>query len=363
MKVLLACYHPGELHVVKYVIKLLEKSGHRVKIVYTEKENIVGEIAKKYHHDSELLGFEKSSILQKMLNVINIESKFYRVAKSFKPDIIFSSSSAYSGIIAQLFGIPHICWADTETATFNLKTSMPFIDALLIPECFYLKLNEEKKIIRYSGYKELAYLHPRHFKPNSSVYKRLCKNNEKAVLFRFSALNAMHDIGLVSVGVSNMDKIVHYVKELEKHAIVYISTTEKEICSKLEKNRLKLHPTEYLDFLASCSLYIGEGTTTASEAGVLGVPWINIQKAKRGYLIEQEQRYGLGFRSDDIDFAFRTAIDWIQQDNLLISWQKKREKMLEDMIDVASFFTWFIEDYPHSHRIMIDNTDYQLNFK
>ncbi|MCD4832940.1 MAG: DUF354 domain-containing protein [Bacteroidales bacterium] len=364
MRILLACYHPGELHVVKYVIKLLEQRSHHVKLVFTEKENIVEEIAKKYHDDFELLGFEKNSLFGKIFNIIKIESKFYRVVKTFKPDIIFSPSSPYSGIIAKLFNIPHICWADTETATFNLKTSLPFIDALLIPDCFYLKLKNEKKTIKYSGYKELAYLHPKHFHPEKSICDRLGnKRDEKIVLLRFSALHAMHDLGLVSTSISYKEKIIYYVKELEKYSKVYISTTEREMGIELEKNKLKIHPNDYLDFLSFCSLYIGEGTTTASEAGVMGVPWINIQQTKRGYLIDQEEKYSLGFRTDNIDHAFTTALEWLKQDDLLVNWKKKREKLLNNKIDVASFFVWFIENYPESHKVMNDNPDYQLIFK
>jgi hypothetical protein len=37
--------------------------------------------------------------------------------------------------------------------------------------------------------------------------------------------------------------------------------------------------------------------------------------------------------------------------------------MLNEKIDVTSFLTWFIENYPESEKIMKDNPDYQLNFK
>jgi hypothetical protein len=37
--------------------------------------------------------------------------------------------------------------------------------------------------------------------------------------------------------------------------------------------------------------------------------------------------------------------------------------MLSEKIDVTAFFTWFIENYPESQRIMQENPDYQRHFK
>jgi len=36
--------------------------------------------------------------------------------------------------------------------------------------------------------------------------------------------------------------------------------------------------------------------------------------------------------------------------------------MYKDKIDVASFFTWLIENYPNSLRIIRENPDHQYNF-
>ena len=49
--------------------------------------------------------------------------------------------------------------------------------------------------------------------------------------------------------------------------------------------------------------------------------------------------------------------------NLKQEWQKRRQKMLADKIDVTAFMVWFVENYPESVRIMKENPDYQLRFK
>ena len=44
-------------------------------------------------------------------------------------------------------------------------------------------------------------------------------------------------------------------------------------------------------------------------------------------------------------------------------FQRRRQKMLSDKIDVTAFLVWFIENYPESAKIMKENPDYQFNFR
>jgi predicted glycosyltransferase len=284
------------------------------------------------------------------------------VCLRFKPDIIFSPTSPYTGHIARILHIKHICWGDTETATINLKSSLPFIDSLLLPDCFYEKV-DSKKVVYFKSYKEIAYLHPNHFKSDPSILQKLGINAaEKIILMRFSALHAIHDIGLASEVEKNSVLILNYISRLSLYARVFISCTEKEPGKEFDIYKLDIHPADYISLLSFCSLYIGEGTTTASEAGVLGVPWIAIRPLRLGYLEDQEKIYDLGFRTDNIKLAFETALNWIQHDNMKIEWAIKRRKLLNEKIDFTSFLVWFIENYPESHTVMKNDPDYQDRF-
>ena len=48
--------------------------------------------------------------------------------------------------------------------------------------------------------------------------------------------------------------------------------------------------------------------------------------------------------------------------NLKEIWQKRRENMLNDKIDVTAFMVWFIENYPESVEQMKINPSYQKHF-
>ena len=45
------------------------------------------------------------------------------------------------------------------------------------------------------------------------------------------------------------------------------------------------------------------------------------------------------------------------------TFQSRRERMLQDKIDVTAFFRWFIEHYPESYNVVRNDTNYQDRFK
>ncbi len=365
MKVLFIVYHPVDPYIVFETAKQIEKKGGKVFFFVVEKEGIIKTIVDANNFENVVIGKSKESFIGKVLSTFKIVLGINRTIKKFKPDLIFSTAAPFSSMACKFNKIPLVCWEDTETATFNYKYSQKRINSLLLVDSFYIEL-PSKNIIKFNGYKELAYLHPNVFKPDVSIIENLgLKESDKIVLMRFSALTAMHDIGLNSEVLTNDDKILNFIEKLENKygAKVFISVTERDLDDRFNKYKLDIKPTNYTQFLAFCTLYIGEGTTTASEAGVLGVPWINIQKTKRGYLIDQEDNYELGFRIENIDVAMQKAEDLLKNDNIKSDWELKRKKLIRDKIDVSAFFTWFIQEYPESHKIMKENPNFQNKFK
>ncbi len=365
MKVLFLVYHPVDPYVAFQIARNIQGEGGEVFFIIVEKEGIIKKIVDAAGFKSSVIASSKKSFLGKVLNMLIIIFGIKKITKQFQPDIIFSPAGPYTSFAFKGNKLPLICWEDTETATFNFKYSHKRIDSLLVNQSFYRELSGEN-IIQFNGYKELAYLHPNNFKPNDSVLKELeIEATDKVVLMRFSALNAMHDIGLKSEAIENDDKLLQFIEDITKkyNAKVFISVTERDLDERFDTYKLNIEPSKYVHLLSFCSLYIGEGTTTASEAGVLGVPWINIQQTKRGYLIDQEVNYGLGFRTDNMDVALQKAEEYLKNDAIKSEWEVKRDALLKDKIDISAFFTWFIQNYPESHKTMKENPDYQNKFK
>jgi uncharacterized protein len=99
----------------------------------------------------------------------------------------------------------------------------------------------------------------------------------------------------------------------------------------------------------------------------LGVPAIrsNSFVGRISYLEEEEHKYGLtyGFKPDEFGKMFAKIEELLKMPNLKAEWQRRRERMLAEKIDVTAFLIWFVEQWPESLRIMKDNSEYQNNFK
>ena len=83
------------------------------------------------------------------------------------------------------------------------------------------------------------------------------------------------------------------------------------------------------------------------------------------YLEEIENTYllGKGIHPTQIDKLYRAVKEYLEDNNLKKKQLERKEKMLSDKIDVASFMVWFFENYPTSLTTMKDNPDFQYTFK
>ena len=114
-------------------------------------------------------------------------------------------------------------------------------------------------------------------------------------------------------------------------------------------------------------MFIGDSQTMASEAAVLGVPSVrcNTFAGKIAYLVEEENKYGLtyGFTPGRFDDMIRKINDLLAMTDLEEEWQRRRQKMLSEKIDVTAFLSWFVENYPESMKTIKEDPGYQWRFK
>ena len=138
---------------------------------------------------------------------------------------------------------------------------------------------------------------------------------------------------------------------LEKYGKVFI-TTEKEIDPEFERYRIPIEPYEMHSFLAYSQMFVSDSQTMSSEAAVLGVPSFrcNTFAGRISYLEEEEKRYGLtyGFLPRQFDWMLDAIKIVLKDPDSKAKWSIKRNRMLEDKIDVTAFWVWFIENYPES---------------
>ncbi len=358
MRILIDIGHPGHVHLFRPFAGEMNKKGHEILFTCREKEFEI-ELLEASGLNYISFGKKFKSTLGKIWGLIKFDCQEFLAAIKFKPDLFLSHGSPYASQIAWLLGKPHISLEDT----FNfeqIRLYKPFTDVILTST--YQQPDLGNKNIKYSGYHELAYLHPKVFTPNPAVIADLGLDKEnKYVIIRFVSWSATHDVG--HKGISLINKIAA-VEKISQYAKVFISS-ENELPTELKKYKFPLSPDKMHDAIAFASMVYGESATMATEAAVLGIPGVYLDNTSRLYTKEIENNYGLIFNyseseSDQLS-AIEKAVYILQQPKLI--WEESRKRLLEDKINLTYFLVWCIENYPESKSIMKNNPEYQLNFK
>ncbi|AKB25962.1 hypothetical protein MSMTP_2493 [Methanosarcina sp. MTP4] len=340
MRVLFDVGHPTDVNVFRNVIKKLEKEGHSTKVTARDKENTV-ELLKTYGLDYEVSPHYKG-MMNKALGLPRADYFVYKVAKKFSPDVFVSAGTPYAAQVSKMLGKPHIAFPNTEHAKLAIYLSKPFTDLICTPTFFKRDFGKKQK--RFNSFNELTYLHPNHFTPDESIVEELGLQKDRYVLIRFSALDSHHDLSAKGFDFKNEGEVLEFIERIEDFQRVVI-TSELKMGSKFEKYKLNVPSDKWHDFLYYATMYIGEGAKTASEGAILGVPSIYVSNTRRGYLDELEERYDMAYTIPNKDEALTKAISLLKEENLKKLWHSKREKMLDEKIDIVEFIMSVIREH------------------
>ncbi len=329
--------HPAHVHFFRHYMKEMRGRGHECMVCVKLRE-ITTKLLDLYRIPYETFGKTYPNQPAKAWGVVMNDLRLMATARKFQPDLTLSIGGLYSVHAGKCMGVPTIDFMDTENATLTNLITFPLATVVATPDCYRGKVPVDKHR-PYPGYHELAYLHPSRFRPDLSKLKPLGVEPGEYIVVRFSTLDASHQIG--EAVLSHRDK-VDMVARLAVHGKVFVDC-EGDIPDELKGQALRIPPHHYHHVLAFARLYVGEGATAASEAGVLGVPWIYISGDRRGYLDDQEERYGLGVTVDSMEQALFHAEESIKRPPEF--YRSARSRLLRDKIDVTGWMVGLSEEF------------------
>lgn len=361
MRVLIDIGHPGHVHLFRNLYFNLIQNGHKV-FVTTQNISSVIQLLESYNIPFLANGTKKDGFWKKGWAMLKNTLVLLQFAR--KNNIDFCISSTPSLMQASfLLNIPSIFMDDDDDPIEPLVCHFahPFSNIVLSPDT---TIRKTKKNIYYQGYHELAYLHPGVFKPDATILKKINVNqSEPFFIVRFVALKGHHD--REAIGLSDFQKRT-IIEELKKYGKVFI-TSERNLNGWFKPFQLEIPSQDIHSLLYYATLFIGDSQTMTSEAAILGTPAIrcNTFVNQITYLKEEEIKYDLtyGFHPKEFGRLLVKLIDLASNKEIKSTWHKKREKLLDDKINVTPFLLWFIENYPESAKIMKKNPDYQYKFK
>lgn len=344
MTVLVYLGHPAHFHLFKETIKRLRDHGVEVVITIKSKdvlEQLLQDYGWNYINISSRQ--KQTNKLDPYRNFFKRISKLAQTIRKFRPNIMIGSAAELS-VLGKWFRIPSYVFFedDFEAVKKFAKIAGPFSTKLVCPDCCSAwKWNHKK--VSYHSYHELAYLHPNHFTPDPKKVKSIFNLNERNFILRFAQLTAYHDVGKSGITTEIAQQLIDI---LTPHGRVFI-TSERPLEPQFEQYRIKISPLDIHHAMYYADMYIGDSQTMTAEAAVLGTPAIRFNDfvGELSYLEELEHTYHLtyGIRTNQPQKLLDITKELVQMPHLKEDWQKRREIMLKECIDLSSFMTELVE--------------------
>lgn len=354
--------HPGHIHLFRNLYFELQKRN--ISAVFLIKSDSVIERLAKHHQLPVIkMGAKGKGLLQKYLFQLKFLVKSVFIARKYKANLGLGVSMNLP-LVSKFSRMKSIGFDDDDmTATPVFAKYANKASVILTPSALSHEQRGPNQIC-YAGFHELAYLHPKRFKPDPEILSVLRVDpNESYFIVRFNSFNAHHDIG--QKGMS-FDQKKDLIRKLEKQGRVFIST-ESKIDTEWTDYRLPDRPELMHSFLAFAKMYVGESQTITSEAAALGVPAFKCNTFAKKLSIpnELENEYGLcySYLPEEFPNMLEKIDELLSVRNLKEEWRQRRQKMLNDKIDVTAFLVWFVGNYPESVTIIKRNPDFQYRFR
>ena len=342
MRVLFQLGHPAHFHLFKNTIADLQRDGHETFILIRKKDILEDLLKKSGMPYINILPSGKKSVFTLMLRLWRV----FWFTLTHRVNILIGSTPEVAQV-AWLLRRRSVVMAEDDASIVPqfIKVVKPFVDNYLSPvSCNNGVL--ERATTHYEGFHKLAYLHPNRFTPDPAVVDRYFDHSKPYFLLRFAQLNAYHDVSAHAHGI-NGEIAQKLIDMLTPHGKVYI-TSERPLEPTLEQYRLRINFLDIHHIMAYATLYIGDSQSMAVEAAMLGTPSIRFNDfaGRIGVLEELENKYQLttGIPTSEPERLYKSIDSLLNTPNLREEYQRRRQRMLADKIDVATFFTQFIEN-------------------
>ena len=338
-KILVDVTHPAHFHFFRPAMQIWQEKGYELTVVARDKD-VTLQLLDHYQFDYTVLSKARRGLVGLGLELFEHEGRLLKLIRKKRPDVILEVAGTFIVHAAALTRTAALVFYDTEHARLSNAITYPFATKIITPESYQGDMGS--KHIRYNGYQELAYLHPKYFTPDPSILDELGINEgDKYSLVRLVSWRASHDRGHHGLSAEFGRDLV---QQLEKYGRVFISA-EGTLPAEFEHLRLQVAPYRMHDVLSFAHLYVGEGATMASEAAILGTPAIYINSLPLGYIKEQEHDYGLVKHLLDPREVLTCVDQLLAEMDTKHKWVQRKEQLLADKVNVTIFIDDLVNNY------------------
>ncbi|MCP3960833.1 MAG: DUF354 domain-containing protein [bacterium] len=331
--------HPAHVHFFRHFIDEMQQRGHDFLVTARDKDCSL-DLLRELRIPHSVISSQARGGVALALELLTRTWRFWRRMRRSRPDYLLGIMGPTIALAGTVSSAKTIVFYDTEMARVTNCFVFPLADRVCTPECYQEQVG--KNHVTYPGYHELAYLHPRRFRPDRGVLAAAGLDGDQPLyIVRFVSWEASHDVGESGFSLAGKRKLVALLAEKGRVLV----SSEAPLPEDLAQYHYPLPASQIHHVLAFADLLVGESATMASEAAVLGTHALLVSKTGRGYTDEQEARYGLvhNFTHQQEHDALARVRKLIGDEDLKNDALRRRARLLEEHIDVTRWMIDYFE--------------------
>ena len=332
MRYLVFTNTPAHVHLYHNVVEKLIDEGHEI-LVLARDFGCTLELLEWYDLPYEVYGQCDTTPYSLFARLPAHYARILRTSRLFNPDIVFGMGG-YAAPAGAVTGAQTIFVVDSEPTTIDHYLSRPVANAILTPSAFRKDLGSKHYV--FDGFKEIAYLHPETFSPDSSVREELGVGDDPFAIVRFNAFGSHHDVG---EGGFTPDERRHLITSLSEHVDIVVSDEGDDLnFEDLPARPFDAHPAQLHDALAEASLLVADTQTMVTEAALLGTPAVRsnswVGEDDMGNFLELEE-HDLIFNLRDLNTVLETTEKLLAAEDTAERWQHRRQEYLKGKVNLT----------------------------
>lgn len=348
MKIYIDINHPAHVHYFKNFIKIMESKGYSF-VISNRDSKIINDLLDKFEikHSIRNKRPTRKSLFHTILYLLGIIWFIVKQSLKTRPDLYMGFASSPCAISAFLFRKPSILFDDTEHNKVNHSLYKPFCSAVLTPFYFKKKLGKNQQY--FQGYIEQLYLHSKYYRPNPDVLKEIGLEDSTYALVRYIAYDARHDSEVKPLAEELKKQMV---LELSRKMRVLVSSESETIDPFYKPYLVKFSAEKMHDVIAHASFFLTEGATMASEACMLGVPYLYINPLQNlGYIMEQLKSYPeMASACADGEKVMGLLMDRLNHLPDKDTKESIKQAIEHSTINPTSYLVCFVEDFMKKNK-------------
>jgi len=309
-KILVGITHYPHVNFFKHAVRILQGLGYfDLELVVQPRGRLVSIVERELPDvPRSLWGQHRSSLIAKLVDTAQTEARLLSHYRRRRFDVVTGVRNVTLTHVAWIYRRPSVVFEDDIEYKLGFLAYKPLATRVVMPASIPY---EGRNVVKYRGFKELAYLHPKYFKPDEQALAEYGLRPGRFVFVREvsgTSLNYRHieQGALARVCPSLRDMGFGIVLSLENKTLRALF---KDQCIILEEPVRDIH-----SLLHFAALTISSGDSMARESCLVGTPAIYTGRREMAIHAELEKRGCFFNAADAADIL--DAVETILRNNI-----------------------------------------------